>query len=122
MTNPRKLKIEARGERELVMTRAFDAPRKLVFDAHTKPELIKRWMLGPPGWSMPICDVDLRVGANVGMLWQLANQFGAFGQIGVRWVSGMSVVDGLEGTGLESINDKSARWTLPFLIGVRARF
>jgi opacity protein-like surface antigen len=62
------------------------------------------------------------MGANVGVLWQLAEQFGTFGQIGVRYVTGMSAVDGLEGTGLESINDKSARWTLPFLIGVRARF
>jgi hypothetical protein len=62
------------------------------------------------------------LGGNVGLLWQLANQFGAFGQVGVRWVSGMSAVDGLAGTGLESINDKSARWTMPFLIGVRARF
>ncbi|PYO99250.1 MAG: hypothetical protein DMD60_02160 [Gemmatimonadetes bacterium] len=32
------------------MTRGFDAPRQLVFDAHTKPDLIKRWLLGPPGW------------------------------------------------------------------------
>jgi opacity protein-like surface antigen len=62
------------------------------------------------------------LGANVGVLWQLAERWGAFGQIGFRWVSGMSEVDGLEGTGLESINDKSARWTLPFLVGVRARF
>jgi hypothetical protein len=53
---------------------------------------------------------------------QLADQFGVFGQFGVRWVSGMSEVDGLEGTGLESINDKSARWTLPFLFGARAGF
>ena len=44
------------------MTRAFDAPRALVFDAFTKPELIRRWMLGPDGWSMPVCEVDLRVG------------------------------------------------------------
>jgi hypothetical protein len=62
------------------------------------------------------------MGANVGVLWQMARQFGTFGQIGVRYVTGMSEVDGLVGTGLESINDKSARWTLPFLVGVRARF
>ena len=62
------------------------------------------------------------LGGNVGVLWQLADRVSAFGQLGVRWVSGMSEVDGLAGTGLESINDKSARWTLPFLVGVRARF
>jgi len=50
----------------------------------------------------------LTLGANAGLLWQLADRFGVFGQLGVRWVSGMSEVDGLQGTGLETINDKSA--------------
>jgi len=45
-----------------------------------------------------------------------------FGQLGVRWVSGMSAIDNLEGTGLDTINDKSGRWTMPFLTGVRVRF
>ena len=49
-------------------------------------------------------------------------QLGFFGQLGLRWVSGMSAIDDLEGTGLETINDKSGRWTLPFLTGVRFRF
>ena len=62
------------------------------------------------------------LGGNAGVLWQVKDRFGIFGQLGVRWVSGMSEVDGLEGTGLETINDKSARWTLPFLVGVRTRF
>jgi hypothetical protein len=62
------------------------------------------------------------LGANVGLLWQAADRVGLFGQIGVRWVSGMSEVDGLSGTGLETINDKSARWTVPVVLGVRARF
>src|SRR2546428_5142020 len=52
------LKLTTPGERELVMTRSFDAPRNLVFDAHTKPDLVKRWLLGPPGWSMPVCEID----------------------------------------------------------------
>jgi hypothetical protein len=47
---------------------------------------------------------------------------GFFGQLGLRYVTGMSDADALEGTGLESINDSSARWTVPFLVGVRARF
>ena len=62
------------------------------------------------------------LGGNGGVLWQVAEQVGVFGQLGLRWVSGMSEVDGLEGTGLETINDKSSRWTVPFLVGVRARF
>jgi uncharacterized protein YndB with AHSA1/START domain len=48
--------------REVVVTRSFDAPRRLVWDAHTKPELVKRWLFGPPGWTMPTCEIDLRVG------------------------------------------------------------
>jgi uncharacterized protein YndB with AHSA1/START domain len=42
------LKLTTRGDREIVMTRVFDAPRRLVFDALTKPELVKQWLLGPP--------------------------------------------------------------------------
>jgi hypothetical protein len=49
-------------------------------------------------------------------------KFGAFGQLGVRYVTGMSDVDQLEGTGFDTINDKSARWTMPFVFGIRARF
>jgi len=46
---------------EVVLTRVFDAPRQLVFDALTKPELLARWF-GPRGWTMEVCEVDLRVG------------------------------------------------------------
>jgi hypothetical protein len=62
------------------------------------------------------------LGGNIGLLWQAAPQIGVFGQLGLRYVTGMSEVDGLAGTGLEVINDNSARWTFPFLVGVRARF
>ena len=50
------------SDREIVMTRTFNAPRHLVFDAWTKPELLKRWFGTPPGWTMPVCEVDLRPG------------------------------------------------------------
>ena len=70
MTNAGTLKVTANGEREIVMKRGFDAPRKLVFDAFTKPELVKRWLLGPPGWSMPICEIDLRVGGTYRYVWR----------------------------------------------------
>ena len=55
------------------MTREFEAPRKLVFDALTKPELIRQWLLGPPGWSMPVCEVDLRVGGRYRYVWRHIN-------------------------------------------------
>ena len=56
------------------------------------------------------------------MLFQAHDRIGVFGQVGLRWVSGMSEVDGLVGTGLESINDKNSRWTFSFVIGTRVRF
>ena len=70
MTNPGNLKLTTHGDREIVITRAFDAPRKLVFDAFTKPELVKRWLLGPDGWSMPVCEIDLKVGGKYRYVWR----------------------------------------------------
>jgi uncharacterized protein YndB with AHSA1/START domain len=64
------LKLSTSSEREIVMTRAFDAPCHLVFDALTKPELIKRWLLGPPDWSMPVCEVDLKVDGRYRYVWR----------------------------------------------------
>jgi uncharacterized protein YndB with AHSA1/START domain len=64
------LKVEARGDRELVMTRAFDAPRTLVFEALTKPELVKRWLGVFGKWTMPVCEIDLRVGGAYRYVWR----------------------------------------------------
>jgi uncharacterized protein YndB with AHSA1/START domain len=61
MKNTGTLKVTTPTDREIVMTRVFDAPRRLVFDAFTKPELLKRWF-GPRGWSLVVCEVDLKVG------------------------------------------------------------
>jgi uncharacterized protein YndB with AHSA1/START domain len=62
--------ITTPSDREIAVRRVFDAPARLVFDAHTKPELIRRWLLGPDGWSMPVCEVDLRVGGKYRYLWR----------------------------------------------------
>ena len=70
MKSAAPLQLTAPGEREIVMTRVLDAPRKLVFDAFTKPELLKQWLLGPPGWSMPLCEIDLRVGGKYRFVWR----------------------------------------------------
>src|SRR6266403_1448394 len=72
MTNEGNFKVATRGDREIMMTRAFDAPRKLVFDAFTKPELVKQWLLGPPRWSMPVCEIDLKVGGAYRYVWRKA--------------------------------------------------
>src|SRR5438034_4621460 len=66
------LKVTTPSERELVMTREFDASRGMVFDALTKPELVQRWLLGPPGWTMPVCEIDLRVGGKYRYVWRNA--------------------------------------------------
>ena len=63
MKNTGTLEVTTPSEREIVLTRVFDAPRKLVFDAFTKPELLKRWF-GPRGWQMVVCDIDLKVGGS----------------------------------------------------------
>jgi uncharacterized protein YndB with AHSA1/START domain len=64
------LTITTPNDLEIVMTRVFRAPRRLVWDAHTKPELLRRWLLGPDGWSMPICEMDLRVGGRYRWVWR----------------------------------------------------
>jgi uncharacterized protein YndB with AHSA1/START domain len=61
MKNTGTLKVTTPTDREIVLTRVFDAPRKLVFEAFTKPELLKQWF-GPRGWSLVVCEVDLKVG------------------------------------------------------------
>ena len=70
MKDSEALKVTANGDREIVMTRVFDAPRAMVFEALTKPELVKQWLLGPPGWSMPVCEIDPRVGGAYRYLWR----------------------------------------------------
>lgn len=73
MTMTRPLEIATPSDREVVITRDFDAPRDLVFDCHVKPDLVRRWLLGPPGWTMPVCDIDLRVGGRYRYVWRGPN-------------------------------------------------
>jgi uncharacterized protein YndB with AHSA1/START domain len=70
MKNSGTFNVTAHGDREIVVTRVFDAPRRLVFDAYTKPELVKTWLLGPDGWSMPVCEIDLRAGGKYRYVWK----------------------------------------------------
>lgn len=64
-----KLNIETRGDTDIVVTREFNAPRQLIWEAYTTPELLKKWLLGPDGWTMPECAVDLRVGGEYRYVW-----------------------------------------------------
>jgi uncharacterized protein YndB with AHSA1/START domain len=70
MTETGTLQITTPSEREIVMSRVFDAPRSLVFDAWTRPELLNRWLGVREGWSMVVCEVDLRVGGAYRFVWR----------------------------------------------------
>ena len=83
MKNSVTLKITASGDREIVMMRIFDAPRTLVFRALTEPELVKQWLLGPPGWSMPVCDIDFKVGGKYRYVWRRDSDGTTMGMGGV---------------------------------------
>jgi uncharacterized protein YndB with AHSA1/START domain len=65
-----QLKVTTPSDREIRMTRLFQAPRNLVFDAWTIPDLLKRWLHGPDGWRLAECTVDLRVGGSARYVWR----------------------------------------------------
>jgi len=67
------LQVTTPSDHEIAMTRVFHAPRPLAFDAITKPELLKRWLLGPPGWSMIVCEFALNVGGKYRYVWRHVN-------------------------------------------------
>jgi PhnB protein len=58
------------SDREFVAARVFEAPRQLVWDAHVSPKHVSQWMLGPDGWTMPVCEIDLRSGGRWHFGWR----------------------------------------------------
>lgn len=58
---------------EARFTRTFAAPRALVFEAFTRPDLLRRWLIGPDGWVLSVCDVDLREGGRFRYQWTKPN-------------------------------------------------
>jgi len=101
---PKPVTVTTPSDREVTVVRAFDAPAQLVWDAHTKPELMKRWLFGPPGWSMPHCTVDLRVGGRYRYVWrndETGMQFGSYGEhlevVPVERIVTTENMDGLDG-------------------------
>jgi uncharacterized protein YndB with AHSA1/START domain len=77
-----KAEVTLPSDREVQVTRSFKAPRALVYRAYTEPGLVRRWMLGPPGWSMPVCEMDVRVGGAYRWRWRNdadGQEFGFFG-------------------------------------------
>lgn len=78
---PRPAEVTLPSDRDVRVTRTFDAPRQLVWDAHTRPELVRKWQ-GYDGWDMPVCDMDVRVGGKYKWQWRNCDDgkhFGFFG-------------------------------------------
>lgn len=71
--NSASFKVTTPSDREIVVTRDFNAPRQLVWDTMSKPELLKRWLFGPPGWEMTVCEDDQRVGGTFKWGWKGPN-------------------------------------------------
>jgi uncharacterized protein YndB with AHSA1/START domain len=64
-----KLSIETEADCVVVVRRRFAAPPEDVYRAHLEPEIIKQWMLGPDGWSMPVCIMEARPGGKIRYEW-----------------------------------------------------
>jgi uncharacterized protein YndB with AHSA1/START domain len=75
--------VKRTSDTTLEVRRSFNAKQDLVFKAFTTPELLKRWMLGPPGWEMPVCEMDLREGGKYRWRWKSISDKSEFGFFGV---------------------------------------
>ncbi len=64
-----KLTLKTEGDNHVLVTRHFAAPPEAVYRAHTEPELIQRWLLGPDGWTMPVCINEARPGGKIRYEW-----------------------------------------------------
>lgn len=65
-----KTTVTQPSDQEIAVTRVFAAPRKRVFDAFTKPELVKRWLYGPEDWLLAVCEIDLKPGGRIRYVWR----------------------------------------------------
>ncbi|MBK7579485.1 MAG: SRPBCC family protein [Myxococcales bacterium] len=77
-----KAKVTLPSDHEVKVTRSFKAPRQLVYRAWTTPALVQRWLLGPPGWTMPVCEMDVRVGGKFRWRWRSDSDGSEFGFTG----------------------------------------
>ena len=77
-----KAQVTLPSDREVKVMRSFRAARPLVYGAYTEPALLRRWLLGPPGWSMPVCEMDVRVGGDYRWRWRSDKDGSEFGFAG----------------------------------------
>lgn len=68
-----KLTLKTEGDRHVIVTRHFAAPPEMVYRAHTDPELIRKWLLGPDGWTMPVCVNEAKPGGKIRYEWTDGN-------------------------------------------------
>jgi uncharacterized protein YndB with AHSA1/START domain len=73
MPNSETFRVTTPTDREIVVTRVFNSPRNLVFDAWTNPKYLPHWLLGPDGWTMPVCEIDARPGGSWHFVWRHSN-------------------------------------------------
>ena len=115
------------SDRAIKVARSFDAPAQVVFDFHTKPEHVQKWLLGPPGWSMPACEIDPRAGGRYRYVWRNdadGTQFGVqgeFREVSAPWRTvNVETMDGRPGEALctmlltESGNRTTLELTMEF--------
>jgi uncharacterized protein YndB with AHSA1/START domain len=76
-------RVSMPSDKEVQVTRSFKSPKATVYRAYTEPVLIRRWLLGPPGWTMPVCEMDVRVGGSYRWRWRNNDDGKEFGLFGV---------------------------------------
>lgn len=83
VTTMEKAQVSLPSDTEVRVSRSFNAPRALVWRAYTEPKLVTQWLLGPPGWTMPVCEMDVRVGGKYLWRWRSDADGKEFGFHGV---------------------------------------
>jgi uncharacterized protein YndB with AHSA1/START domain len=73
-----KLTLKTEGDTHVIVTRHFAAPPEAVYRAHTDPKIVQQWMTGPEGWTMPVCQSDLRPGGKIRYEWKHPKQGGFY--------------------------------------------
>jgi uncharacterized protein YndB with AHSA1/START domain len=79
ISSAKTAQVSLPSDSDVKVVRDFSAPRALVYEAYTRPELVKRWLLGPPGWTMPVCEMDVRVGGRFRWRWRSEEDGQEFG-------------------------------------------
>jgi len=76
------IEVSQPSDCEVRVVRTFNAPRQLLWDAHTKPELMQKWCVGYPGWTLPVCEMDVREGGKYRWRWKSDEDGAEFGFFG----------------------------------------